>query len=140
MSDPDAGSVRTLKMRGNVVTNWHRRGITLMAVAIVVAGLAISAPPGLGMAGNHEGLLLHPIFPHRHVDGHVYPAHDLDGHLASHEASSADVAPGLSVPLSASVAKDAAAGVAIPFTLAALVVGRAVTPPTPPPRTPRTIV
>lgn len=119
-----------------------------MAVAIVVVGLAISAPPGLGMAGNHDGLLVHPIFPHSHGAGHIYAADDPSGSYANHEPASADAAPGLSAPLTVSIAKDATAGVVVPFAFVSLALwqmrrirqyelplaGRVVTPPTPPPR------
>jgi hypothetical protein len=127
----------------------RRRGWHLIAVAIVVAGLAISAPPSaVGAPGDHFGALVHPIFPHVHGDGHTFAAEDSRESLASHEPASHDVAPGLSVPLASAGAREAAAGIVMPFVLAYLLVeltrrrylfepllaGRAVSPPTPPPR------
>jgi hypothetical protein len=131
------------------VTNVQRRGWRLIAVAIVVVGLAITAPPSsVGLQGDHFGALLHPIFPHVHDVAHSFEADGSPASLASHDPASRDVAPGLSVPLSEAGAREAAVGIVLPFVLAdALVelsrrrqlfeprlVGRPVSPPTPPPR------
>jgi hypothetical protein len=118
-------------------------------VAIVVVGLAFSAPPSsVGFAGDHLGALLHPIFPHAHGNGHTFAVDGPPDAFASHQPASRDVAPGLSVPLSEPGAREAAAGIIMPFVLAASLielsrrrhwfkprlVGRPVSPPTPPPR------
>ena len=140
-------------MRVNV-THVQRRGWNLVAVALVVVGLAISAPPtSVAFSGDHIGALVHPIFPHVHGDGHTYATDDPRADLASHEPASGDVAPGLSVPLSQTAGREAAAGLVLPFALAILVLelsrrrrlheplllGRPISPPTPPPRMPASI-
>ncbi len=117
-------------------------------MAIVVAGLALSAPPGFSVAADHDGLLLHPIFPHGHGSDHRYAADDPLWDLASHEPASTDVAPGLTVPLATASARDATAGIVLPFVLAVVLLnlsrrrlpsdvrptGESVPPLTPPPR------
>ena len=129
-----------------IVTYLHGRGWHLIAVVIVVVGLALTAPPSTeGLAGDHFGALLHPIFPHVHSYADTFEA---EGSLVSHDASSRSVAPGLNAPLSEYGAREAAAGIVVPFVLAAALIelsrkrqlfeprliGRPVAPPTPPPR------
>jgi hypothetical protein len=123
--------------------------VNLIAVAILVASLALSAPPSaFAVSGDHFGALVHPIFPHVHGDGHALAPDDPLANLASHEPASRDIAPGLSVPLGQTGAPDAAAGIVLPFALLALMIsltralrifepalaGRPIAPPTPPPR------
>jgi hypothetical protein len=123
----------------------------VIAALLIVAGLAISAPPSCWcMPGDHFGLLLHPLVPHAHG-----AAHGTD--LASDEAAPAgsltdvmmaDQAPGISAPTSVLGAHDAVAGLLLPLLLAAIMLEasrrariadprpeqRALAPPIPPPR------
>ena len=138
-----------------IVTHRTQRFWRLAAAVLVVLGLAVSAPPAIGgMPGDHFGVLVHPILPHEHGNGHTFTADDAITNLASHDPASSEVAPGWSVPLASSGAREAAAGVVLPFVLAATLfdvsrrrqlfepslVGRLVSPPTPPPRVLTSIV
>jgi hypothetical protein len=118
---------------------------------LIVAGLAISAPPsGVHTPDDHFGLLLHPLFPHAHGDSHT------SGPLADTTADGADLrgaraidqAHGISAATASSGAHDAVAGLLLPLLLAAVLLKatrrpslddlspeqRALAPPIPPPR------
>jgi hypothetical protein len=123
----------------------------VIAALLIVAGLAISAPPSCWcVPGDHFGLLLHPLVPHAHGAAH---GPDLPGDEGASAGSPTDVmtadqAPGISAPTSVLGAHDALAGLLLPVVLAASVLGvsrrariadlqpeqRALAPPIPPPR------
>jgi hypothetical protein len=120
----------------------------LIAVILIVAGLAVSAPPAcLCAPDDHFGLLLHPMFPHAH--GAVHQGWEAEASAPDSVAPGAvDQAPGISAQASDGGARDAIAGPLLPLLLAALFVeigrriylnqppphGRTTSPPTPPPR------
>jgi hypothetical protein len=123
----------------------------VIAALLIVAGLAISAPPSCWcVPGDHFGLLLHPLVPHAHGAAH---GSDLRGDEGAPDGTSADVmmadqAPGISAPTSVLVPHDALVGLLLPHFLAAILLGarrrariadlqpeqRALAPPIPPPR------
>jgi hypothetical protein len=51
-------------------TRLLRSPINLLAAMLVVVGLAVSVPASAGSAGDHAGMLIHPLFPHHHGDSH----------------------------------------------------------------------
>lgn len=43
-----------------------------LAIVLLVVGLSVSVPPSFSSsASDHFGLLLHPLLPHTHGDGHA---------------------------------------------------------------------
>jgi hypothetical protein len=123
---------------------------------LIVAGLAISAPPSCWCAPDeHFGLLLHPLLPHAHGDAHASGplTERVTGGFELHGRLSVDPAPGISAAPSSSGAHDAIAGLLLPLLLAAMVLEttrrlaladarpeqRALAPPYPPPRLARSV-
>jgi hypothetical protein len=122
----------------------------LLAALLIVAGLAMSAPPSCVCASDeHFGLLLHPLFPHVHGAPHS-PLATLDFGESGTDRSAptvADQAPGISAQATGTGAFDAYAGLLLPLVLAALLLEsfrrvkpadsipeqRSLAPPIPPP-------
>jgi hypothetical protein len=149
-ADPDAARYRILIGR-RIATRGRLSLIHLIAALLIVAGLAISAPPTCWCAPDeHFGVLLHPLFPHAHGPAHTTASQQEDVLSATEvsRAASAVEAPAMSALTSDTGARDAVAGLLLPLLLAAMLVEisrrqprveprpdeRAVAPPTPPPR------
>ncbi|MGE3911566.1 MAG: hypothetical protein AB7K36_19560 [Chloroflexota bacterium] len=137
-----------LRLRGRA-TRSRTSALHLIAIALIVVGLAVSAPPScVCQPGDHFGALLHPIFAHVHGSDHSPFQNDADYQLASHDPATYDSAPGLSAPTNASVGHESLGGMLLPVLLAMLLAqrgrrpslamqaptGRVVSPPIPPPR------
>lgn len=131
------------------MTSRSLREWRLLTVLLVVLGLALTAPPGAAVqAGDHFGALIHPIFPHVHTDETGGTFDDAWAQDATHLPLSQEAAPGLAVPQLGSGVHEGIGGIGLPFALAVILVavkapvafgafrliGRAVSPPTPPPR------
>lgn len=122
----------------------------LLAALLIVAGLALSAPPSCVCApDDHFGLAMHPLFPHAHGGPHTasfVPDHQPAGGDDS-SARVVDSGPGISAATSQS-AHEAVAGLVLPLLLAGLFLALsrrfpgaervpaqlALVPPIPPPR------
>jgi len=124
----------------------------LVAALLIVAGLAMSAPPACWCAADeHFGLLLHPLFPHVHGDVHSILARE-DEQLRDDQAVARTVeqAPGISAGTSDSGALDLIPGLLLPVLSLTALLGfsirlgqvelwpgqQFVRPPSPPPRRP----
>jgi hypothetical protein len=122
----------------------------LIAVLLIVAGLAISAPPSCWCApDDHFGLLLHPLFPHVHGVPHAALA-EWDETQATDEADVRTVqqAPGISAGTADTRGHEVVTGLLLPLFLAAALLEasrrlllheprpkqRMLAPPLPPPR------
>jgi hypothetical protein len=120
----------------------------LLAALLIVAGLAISAPPSCVCASDeHFGLLLHPLFPHVHGAPHS-PLDAVESLTDASTTTSVEQAPGISAQAAGPGTFDAYAGLLLPLVLAALVLEisqrvrsassipeqRSLAPPIPPPR------
>jgi hypothetical protein len=121
----------------------------LFAALLVVAGLAMSAPPSCVCAPNeHFGLLLHPLFPHLHGAAHALGVWQEDATESQQATQAVEQAPGISAGTADTLAYDALSGVILPLFLAAALLEasrrivlterrpeqRASAPPSPPPR------
>jgi hypothetical protein len=118
---------------------------------LIVVGLAISAPPSCVCSpDDHFGVLLHPLFPHAHGTSHVAGWWGIDETTgdALVTGTSMSQAPAISASASTDVTHDSIAGLLLPLSLAAMLLGlssrralfeprpeqRALAPPIPPPR------
>lgn len=121
----------------------------LFAALLVVAGLAMSAPPTCVCAPDeHFGLLLHPLFPHMHGDVHSAAAERTEPSDRGPSSPAAEQTPGISAGTTDTVSNDLLSGVLLPLFLAAALLDvsrrliptdeqpaqRALAPPSPPPR------
>jgi hypothetical protein len=94
----------------------------VVAALLIVASLALSVPASCWCArGDHAGMLLHPIFPHHHGDGHADFVDDVDPTPVSDaERANASIAPALGGPLGdASAGGISGADILLPTFLAA---------------------
>jgi hypothetical protein len=48
-----------------------RSPLNVLAAILVVVGLAVSVPASSGSSAVHDGMLIHPFFPHHHGDAHA---------------------------------------------------------------------
>jgi hypothetical protein len=121
----------------------------LFAALLVVAGLAMSAPPSCVCAPDeHFGLLLHPLFPHLHGDAHGAAAERTEPSDSGQGALGVEQAPGISSGTADSTGHDVLSGIILPLVLAAVLLEasrrlivadarteqRTLAPPSPPPR------
>jgi hypothetical protein len=100
-------------------TRSHASTLHLLAALFIVIGLAVSVPPSCWcVRDDHFGVLLHPLFPHRHADDHgaYEPESDALANI-SHEVERQ--APGISAPLGATGIWDISGGeILLPSLLA----------------------
>ena len=121
----------------------------LFAALLIVAGLAMSAPPSCVCApSEHFGLLLHPLFPHVHGGVHSIAAERAEPSDGGQGVVGVEQAPGISAGSTDSSAHDVLSGMALPLLLAAVLLAaaprltmpearpeqRTLAPPSPPPR------
>ena len=121
----------------------------LFAALLVVAGLAMSAPPTCVCAPNeHFGLLLHPLFPHSHGAAHALGVWQEEPSDGQQTATIVEQVPGISAGTADTLGYDVLSGVILPLFLAAVLLGasrrivladlrpeqRTSAPPSPPPR------